>query len=59
MTPLLMASKNGHLPVVEYLLGAKADVNRPMEVGCLSTRSLLEYSYSITMAIKTYSNGGT
>ena len=50
---MFVASQNGHHKVVEYLIGAKADVNTPMEVGCLSTRSLIEYSYSITMAIKT------
>ena len=31
-TPLCAASLNGHLPVVERLIGAKADVNHQMEV---------------------------
>ena len=32
LTPLFIACEMGHLPVVEYLIGAKADVNTPKEV---------------------------
>jgi len=35
-TPLHIACLEGYLPVVERLIAAKADVNIPMEVGCLS-----------------------
>ena len=31
-TPLCVASQNGHLPVVERLIEAKADVDRQIEV---------------------------
>jgi len=31
-TPLCVASQNGHLPVVECLIGAKADVSHQSEV---------------------------
>ena len=34
-TPLLIACQKGHLPVVEYLIAAKADVNTPSKVGNL------------------------
>ena len=32
-TPIWIASQNGHLPVVEHLIAAKADINTPDEVG--------------------------
>ena len=32
-TPLYIACQNGHLPVVEHLIAAKANVNTPDEVG--------------------------
>jgi len=31
-TPLFIASQEGHLPVVERLIGAKANVNHQVEV---------------------------
>ena len=34
-TPLHVACKEGHLPVVEYLIAVNADLNTQMEVGCL------------------------
>ena len=34
-TPLYLACQEGHLPVVQHLIGAKADVNTPKKVGCI------------------------
>lgn len=33
-TSLLIGCQKGHLPVVKLLIEAKANVNKPMEVGC-------------------------
>ena len=37
-TSVWMASQEGHLPVVERLIAAKADVYTPDEVGYLSAK---------------------
>lgn len=51
--PLWIACQNGHLPVVQYLIAANADVNHPDEVIYLTfnvhhsecSASSLKYNY--------------
>ena len=46
-TPLYIACQNGHLPVVEHLIAAKANVNTPDEVGYLPNYGLSSPCWSI------------
>ena len=39
-TPLYIACGMGHLPVVQHLISAKADVNRSLQVGCSNITDL-------------------
>ena len=48
-TPLFSACEHGHLPVVEHLMGAKADVNYQKKVS-------YHYTFLVLVTMETYTS---